>query len=258
VLCCQLLDLTVRNSLNTNQQKMLRTTFGRLGLRNLHRAIWTKTIVQRLPATPVMKLHDLHTKGDQELVTFLKDEIVAESKNLKSTAPKTVGDFQVTVNQAEVTLERKVNNETVSIRFNVNHTVDAEGEDEAPQRDKQEPEGEMRSRPSFDIEIKKDKQTLYFSCSFLRDQQSAETEEDYSDIFLIDEIALYEGELQDESYAVAGDILDGYLYDLFMNMLEDRGINNEFVEKLSDFATDYEHQLYVNLLKKLQDFIEQK
>ena len=43
-----------------------------------------------------------------------------------------------------------------------------------------------------------------------------------------------------------------------MNLLEERGISNEFVDKLSDFCTDYEHQLYVNLLTKLQNFVGQK
>jgi len=230
----------------------------KLGLRSLNRLNWYKA-AQRLPAAPVMKLHDLHTKGDQELVTFLKDEIVAESKNLKTTLPKTVGDFEVTLNQAEVKFERKANDEVVNIRFNVNHTVDSEVANEAPLRgDKEEQDGEMRSKPNFDIEIKKDKQTLFFSCSFLREQQPTETQEEYSDLFLIEEIALYEGEFQEQTYAVAGDILDGYLYDLFMNMLEDRGITSEFVEKLSDFATDYEHTLYVDMLKNLQGFVQKK
>jgi complement component 1 Q subcomponent-binding protein len=151
-----------------------------------------------------------------------------------------------------------LNDEILSIHFNVNHTVDSEVADEASLRgDKQEQEGEMRSKPNFDIEIKKDKQTLFFSCSFLREQPT-DTQEEYSDLFLIEEIALFEGEAQEHTYAVAGDILDGYLYDLFMNMLEDRGIGNEFIEKLSDFATDYEHQLYVGMLKNLQNFVQKK
>jgi len=236
---------------------MFRTALGRLGLRNLYRSSWQTALV-RFPAVPSMKMHDLHTKGDQELITFLKDEIVAESKSLPGTIPSTVGDFQVTLNQAEVKLERKLNDEILSIHFNVNHTVDSEVADEASLRgDKQEQEGEMRSKPNFDIEIKKDKQTLFFSCSFLREQPT-DTQEEYSDLFLIEEIALFEGEAQEHTYAVAGDILDGYLYDLFMNMLEDRGIGNEFIEKLSDFATDYEHQLYVGMLKNLQNFVQKK
>lgn len=43
-----------------------------------------------------------------------------------------------------------------------------------------------------------------------------------------------------------------------MNLLEERGVTSEFVEKMSDFATDYEHKLYVNFLTKLQDFVSAK
>jgi len=97
---------------------------------------------------------------------------------------------------------------------------------------------------------------LSFSCSFLHEENSPDAQEEYNDVFLIEEITLYDGECKDETYAVAGDILDGYLYDLFMNMLEERGINNEFVEKLSEFSTDYEHDLYVDMLRKLQTFFQ--
>ena len=39
-------------------------------------------------------------------------------------------------------------------------------------------------------------------------------------MFAIDEVTMYEGDKHSDScYAVAGDILDGYLYDLFMSML---------------------------------------
>ena len=40
------------------------------------------------------------------------------------------------------------------------------------------------------------------------------------DLFAIEEVTMYEGDkISDKNYAVAGDILDGYLYDLFMQML---------------------------------------
>ena len=43
------------------------------------------------------------------------------------------------------------------------------------------------------------------------------------DVFAIDEVTMFEGEdWNEKKYAVAGDILDGHLYDLFMNMLEVR------------------------------------
>ena len=43
-----------------------------------------------------------------------------------------------------------------------------------------------------------------------------------------------------------------------MNLLEERGVSNEFVEKLSDLATKREHDLYVSLLERLQAFVHGK
>ena len=75
--------------------------------------------------------------------------------------------------------------------------------------------------------------------------------------FVIDEVTMFEGEnWNDKTYAVAGDILDGYLYDLFMNMLDERGVNKEFVEKMSDFCSSYEHERYISLLEDLQKFVK--
>ena len=68
---------------------------------------------------------------------------------------------------------------------------------------------------------------------------------------------MFEGEnWNDKTYAVAGDILDGYLYDLFMNMLDERGINKQFVEKISDYCSAYEHSKYISLLEDLQQFVK--
>ena len=61
---------------------------------------------------------------------------------------------------------------------------------------------------------------------------------------------MYEGDkISDKNYAVAGDILDGYLYDLFMQMLEERGVNSEFADNLSEWCSAHEHSQYINLLQ---------
>lgn len=45
-----------------------------------------------------------------------------------------------------------------------------------------------------------------------------------------------------------------YLYDLLMNLLEEKGVSNDFVQKLSDFSTAYEHSSYINLLESVSKF----
>lgn len=205
----------------------------------------------------VMHMSNLHTKGDQELYSFLTEEIATEKKTMKaSPVPKSIDGFEVVIEESELTLTKKFNNEVVEISLNVNHTVDSDNAEEVRPGD-EAAGAEMRSRPNFEVDIRKGNQILSFSCSYIRGPPS-DSQEDYSDAFLIDEIALYEGEWNDKVYAVAGDILDGYLYDLFMNLLEERGISNEFVDKLSEYCTDYEHQLYVGLLSRLQTFVGQK
>lgn len=74
------------------------------------------------------------------------------------------------------------------------------------------------------------------------------------DVFGIEEISIYKGEFQESSYACSGDVLDGYLYDLLMNLLEEKGVSSDFVIRLSDLSTEYEHSHYVNLLEALKKF----
>lgn len=78
------------------------------------------------------------------------------------------------------------------------------------------------------------------------------------DVFGIEELTIYKGKLGDNNYACAGDVLDGYLYDLLMNLLEEKGITNEFAYKLSDLSTVYEHSSYVQLLESLSKFTSAK
>lgn len=140
----------------------------------------------------------------------------------------------------------------IIVKFNVNHTVDTEEEGDEISSDQEKPEfGEMKSKPQFEVDIKRGNKTLSFTCSFL---QGEAQEGEYNDIFGIDELTIYEGEHSEKVYAVAGDVLDGYLYDLLMNLLEEKGCSNEFAEKLSEFSTAYEHRSYISLLESLSKF----
>uniref|UniRef100_A0A6M2DNN6 Putative complement component 1 n=1 Tax=Xenopsylla cheopis TaxID=163159 RepID=A0A6M2DNN6_XENCH len=209
----------------------------------------------------------MHTKGEKELAEFLSEEIVAEKKAQKiKNVPSELDGFKVKLDGAEVTLTKNTSLECIQVSFNVNHTVDAEGEAQIdPTMDKPD-FAEMKSRPTFEVDLVRNGKTLSFTCSFMQEPeatgQSLQTDA-YSkyDVFGIDEVTMYEGEWNDKTYAVAGDVLDGYLYDLLMNLLEEKGITNEFAEKIADFSTVYEHSAYVGLLEGLSKFtmdIEQK
>ncbi|CAB4058762.1 C1QBP [Lepeophtheirus salmonis] len=178
--------------------------------------------------------------GNKEVFDFLKEEIAAEKNNQK--AQPTLKDFRVEQDGSELKLSRTFESERIEITLNVNHTVDSavpdDGSQEAP---------EMKSKPNFEVDLIKEngKRVLSFSCSYVPDTEMEST------------VSQSESQLDDESnYAVAGDILDGYLYDLFMNMLDERGINGGFAEDLSTYCSAYEHSLYIRMLENVQDFVK--
>lgn len=39
-----------------------------------------------------------------------------------------------------------------------------------------------------------------------------------------------------------------------MNLLEEKGISNEFADKLSNLSTAYEHSAYIGLLESMSQF----
>uniref|UniRef100_A0A2M4BWY1 Putative complement component 1 n=1 Tax=Anopheles marajoara TaxID=58244 RepID=A0A2M4BWY1_9DIPT len=193
----------------------------------------------------------IHTKGERELVEFLAEEIVAEKKSgTSATIPTSINGYKISCDKAEVELTKSSDREKITISFNVNHTVDMEGEEADSGENKQEFSA-MKSRPQFEIDIVRGDTTLSFTCSYLPGEAQ---EGEYNDVFGIDEVTIYKGEWSDKVYAVAGDVLDGYLYDLLMNFLEEKGISNEFAEKMSEFASAYEHSKYVELLEGISKF----
>jgi len=237
------------------------------------RSLWSlcNRSSQGTPASIAVKIHNrsdvgpcgcckgAHTKAGKELVEFLAEEIVAEKKAQKlKTIPTELDGFKVALDGSEVTLTKKEGGETITINFNVNHTVDTEEEPEVEQRDDTVNVGEMKSKPHFHIDIVKGNQTLGFDCSFNNEPGASGADESFNDIFGIDEITLYEGEHSEKVYAVGGEIIDGYLYDLLMNYLEEKGISNEFGEKMIELSTNYEHSAYISLLEGLSKFTSEK
>lgn len=255
----------IRNILSTSNN-------GSTSSSNLYRTLWNMCNRQNdaVVSLTVPKVHgflnysyeskrNAHTKAEKELVEFLAEEIVAEKKAQKlKTIPTELNGFKVSLDSAEVTLEKKDKDEKIIVSFNINHTVDNNTEPEIDPQSDQADIGEMKSKPSFTIDIIKGNQTLGFTCSFNSEPGASGADDSYNDIFGIDEITFYEGEHSDKVYAVAGEIIDGYLYDLLMNYLEEKGISNEFAEKIIELSTNYEHTAYVSLLEGLSKFTSSK
>ncbi|KAL1140775.1 hypothetical protein AAG570_000705, partial [Ranatra chinensis] len=194
--------------------------------------------------------------GEKELAEFLVDEIAAEKKLQKTkNIPLELDGFSAKLDGSQVIFQKTTPTESIEIIFNINHSVDSEH-----QNDVEQGVGEMKSRPTFDVALKRSGKTLSFTCSMVSPTEVQPSESGYSeffsDLFTIDEVSLYEGDWKDNKYAVSGEVLDGTLYDLFMNLLEDKGISNDFVEKISDFSTAYEHSCYINFLEEVKKFAQ--
>ncbi|KAG7167861.1 complement component 1 Q subcomponent-binding protein, mitochondrial-like [Homarus americanus] len=201
-------------------------------------------------------IHGMHTRGDRELVEFLREEIVAEKKSLKGSVPSHIDDFSVKVKDAEVILTKNFHDEKITVTLNVNHTVDSD--ETAEVNLDQSSEVALKSRPSFEVDLQIGSKTMSFTCSYTSPGDVVEGQDQVEDTFGINELIMYEGEWSEDNYCVSGDILDGMMYDLLMNMLEERGITNDFAERLSNVCSDYEHSLYVSLLQQVEDFVKRK
>lgn len=184
-------------------------------------------------------------KREQELTDFLVSEIDLEKESQKSSLPK-MADWKVSTNGSEITLTKQFNQEEITIKANVCYSVDAANPDVD--------NGQMVCKPDFAIEIKKGSQILGLNCSYIQDEENMDEGQRLEDDFQINEISIYEGEFQKQSYAISGEVIDGNLYDLLMNVLEGRGIDQQFAKNLVEYATAYEHGLYVGLLENMKKF----
>ncbi|XP_070571827.1 complement component 1 Q subcomponent-binding protein, mitochondrial-like [Ptychodera flava] len=191
----------------------------------------------------------LHTEGDKELAKYLQEEIQME-KDSHEKLPKLEG-YDVSMDGANAQLTKSDSGEIVKVSFNVNHSVEFEANPEKEEEDS----GAMRSYPNFQVEISKSgKPTVAVRCRFINDEVDDEEPQEGSeeDLFLIDEVVIHEGDTNEKTYIMGSEVMDGELYDMMMNMLDERGINNNFAEKLSDFASSMEHSLYISFLEKLK------
>jgi hypothetical protein len=213
----------------------------------------------------------VHTAGDKDLIEFLNDEIKLEKGNKKTSgkAPK-INGFELTkADGPSVVLTRKIENETITIKFNVNNTIEDSmlGMDEGHQQQQEEQaESEMISKPAFVVEINKggDK-TLAIHCVFppadeVPPQEQAGQDEHYEDLIEIQDVTLLSKsqEWNEDVYSLSGSVMDGNLYDLLLKLLEERGIDADFLDQLIEWSTSYEHQKYVGLLEQLKDFVASK
>jgi len=205
--------------------------------------------------------------ADSTLSEFLKTEIEQEKeigkKQLGAKAPAIEG-FQIKTDDAEVVLTKTHNNEKITIKFNVNQSVEEDHYDDfdAEKKPNDQPDiPQVWSKPEFQVEIEKNNQRLLFECEFTEEyddemvRQEGQEPDEITDQFNIGMVYFSNGEITEKVYGAMGSILDGDLYAHLMNLLDERGINNKFAEDLIKYASYYEHTKYVDLLQNIRGFV---
>jgi len=192
----------------------------------------------------------------KELSGFVEKEIKLEKE--QSVEKPQITGFDAKCEGPNVTLEKKHQNEQITVKFNVNGSLDDSSEsamDETEATKEGESSGsQIKSRPAFSVDLKRGNQVLTFLCSFLPSEEGEEVED-----FQIDEFGVHGGaEIDDKVYMADCSVLDGQLYDLLLNLLDERGVGEEFASQLSQFSSSYEHEQYIDLLEKLKKFTTTK
>uniref|UniRef100_A0A0N4ZMQ8 Mitochondrial glyco protein n=1 Tax=Parastrongyloides trichosuri TaxID=131310 RepID=A0A0N4ZMQ8_PARTI len=186
-----------------------------------------------------------------ELTAALKSEIDAEMKleaeNLKGDAPPSIPGFNISTNDAEVKLTKTHGSEKIEVIFNVNHSVEM-GDETSDSAD-------PVALPPFSIEITKGDQRICFHMELVETENGSF---DYAvEEYYVAPAAKTSGDEVPESvYASSGRYIDPKLHDLlFVRYLEERGFTQQFCNDLVNYATHYEHNRYVSLLKRINDFV---
>lgn len=182
-----------------------------------------------------------------------------------------VNGFEIEKNGADLTFKKIFKNEIIRVKVNVNGSINSEENAESIEAENENFAPEMSSKPDFAVEIRKPNgQAFCLHCIIssedrvVLESNEQENQERNEDLFEIDNFVIVDYKanddivIQDNVYFGDASILDGQLYDLLMDYLEERGINNEFVNSLINYCTSHEHKLYVELLNKLKNFINSK
>lgn len=190
------------------------------------------------------------------LESFLKKEIIDEQKSDQPRVTSIEG-WDVNKDGTRVTLNKKYMNETITVEFDVNNSVDVEPSYEEDGDPSSPPN--MVSRPDFIVEIKKGSgKKMKFLCEFQNPYEDMGDPDDnnVADQFSIVDVRMDDAE--DKFFSLSSSVMDADMYELLMDMLDERGLDDDFMNNLIDFSTTYEHDLYIKFLKDMKDFVASK
>nr|AEL12452.1 C1q-binding protein [Hirudo medicinalis] len=197
------------------------------------------------------------TKVEKDLAKFLDEEMKNEEE-LVDDVPQKIGEYKVqNLNDANPELTRTFRNEVITVSININGSLVTEGQMEGEQNQEEaneEEQGDLVSKPTFTVEINKGAdRNLFIEMTYLGGDDITPEGRTYD----IQMFALVKnGErLTANDYLCDVDVMDENLYGYLMEMLEERGIDQKFVEELQEWSTNYEKSKYIQVLKDLRSFV---
>jgi complement component 1 Q subcomponent-binding protein len=198
---------------------------------------------------PIRRFSSVQTNDNayRDLDTFLQKEIQLEKSAQKhQSALPDIQDFKAETKGPEVTLTRQTGDEKLVVKFNVTNTVNANESEQEPdlnptgqEQQANSSSPQLKSRPTFTVEIHRGGQILSFLCSYLpndypdtrepvqgidNEQKQENDQENLLEDFQIDEFTIHDGEWSEKIYSSDCSVIDGELYDKLLNLLEEHGI----------------------------------
>jgi len=209
-------------------------------------------------------IHHKLTEGDQDLVSFLDQEVAFEKESVRDL-PK-IKDFKMHVDGGSVSLTRKHNGERIVVSFDINENVNLEEAEEEEETDEDGSLSQIVSYPTFKVQIVKDSgKTLQMTCMYNTPMGVAGEDEDedgLDNLLRFDSVAVLPNpdamEEIESIYEAETENMDSNLYKMLSNTLYERGVNNDFAQSLLEISTIVEHKTYVDFLQDLKSFFNAK
>jgi len=198
------------------------------------------------------------SKAYKGLIQTLDREINDEKQFYQKTELPKITGFDANLEGARVTLTKTYGDEKITVEFNVNDSLGRldQGGDEDFETEKQPEKAQseqFKSRPPFTVTIARGNKNLSFNCEFL-DNSPDDVEGEDVDDFDITNFSIFEKEMNETVYVADCQFIDSGLYDSLMDILDERGVGQEFAKQLANLSSVYESRQYIDLLEKLKSF----
>jgi len=185
------------------------------------------------------------------MIRHLRDEIrlETESQKEKSGLPSIPG-FEVAIDGSLLILTKEGDRENVKVSVDV---VDSLGREDTFNEDgdvEESSEPVFVARPHFQVDLQREEHILVFRCAYVENVY-----DDQEDEFMIEQFFTHGGSTSPTQYVALGRQTNPELYDRFMALLEQRGIDRDFAKRLQDLATAHEHRCYIRTLKGITGFL---